>query len=395
MKRVLVMNGNYPDIRLIQFLKKLGYYVITSGNNPSLAGHRYADQYVCHDYSDYVGMLEVARDLDVDYVSACSDDFGVITAAYVAEQLGLPGHDTFLTARTIAEKNLFKKFAQENGLQVIPSIPFDDLETAIEYVRQADYPIIVKPNDLNSGKGVSRADNEEESIAAVKLAFDKSRSKHIVVEPYVEGTQHSICTFLVNRKVKTYVTINEESEPNNPFLVGSNSLPSDDSAENTQLLIDQIEKMAELLHCVDGVFHVQYRLKDGVPYIMECMRRCLGNYSLYLASYGSGFDWEEWIARAYCGMDCADIPKIKDSGKLLGATFVQAPRNGIVKNVTLGKELERYLCKKIDHWKPGMVIENYSIDKLSFLWFEFPDKTTMKTVMTRFEDKLYVEMVDC
>ena len=50
-KRVLVPNGNYTDIRLIKALKKLGLYVITSGNAPELEGHKYADEYVPYDYS--------------------------------------------------------------------------------------------------------------------------------------------------------------------------------------------------------------------------------------------------------------------------------------------------------------------------------------------------------
>ena len=51
-KRILVPNGSYTEIRLIEAYKKMGLYVITSGNAPELEGHKYADQYVCHDYSD-------------------------------------------------------------------------------------------------------------------------------------------------------------------------------------------------------------------------------------------------------------------------------------------------------------------------------------------------------
>ena len=73
-KRVLVPNGNYTDIRLIKALKKLGLYVITSGNAPELEGHKYADEYVPYDYSDYEGMLELAKTLNLNYISACSND---------------------------------------------------------------------------------------------------------------------------------------------------------------------------------------------------------------------------------------------------------------------------------------------------------------------------------
>ena len=125
-KRILVPNGNYTDIPLIKAYKEMGLYVITSGNSPYLEGHKYADQYICHDYSDKEGMLELAKTLNLDYVSSSANDFGVLTGAYIAEHLGLPGHDPFLSARTIAEKDYFKEFAQTNGLQVIPSRQFWD-----------------------------------------------------------------------------------------------------------------------------------------------------------------------------------------------------------------------------------------------------------------------------
>ena len=161
-KRVLIPNGNYTDIRLIKAFKKMGFYVITSGNAPELEGHKYADEYVPFDYSDHDGMLALAKSLNIDYISACSNDFGVTTAAYVAENMGLPGHDTFENARIIAEKDLFKKFAMANNLQVIPSHGFEDIDSAMLFAKETDYPIIVKPSDLGGGKGVTRVFDPKE-----------------------------------------------------------------------------------------------------------------------------------------------------------------------------------------------------------------------------------------
>ena len=169
MKRVLIPNGNYTDIRLIKAFKKMGFYVITSGNAHELEGHKYADEYVPHDYSDYEGMLELAKKLEIDYISACSNDFGVTTAAYSAEDLGLPGHDTFQNARIIAEKDLFKKFAMENGIQAIPSHWFEDDSSAIDFVKNAEYPLIIKPTDLGFGKSVTRIQNYEQGIKRIEV----------------------------------------------------------------------------------------------------------------------------------------------------------------------------------------------------------------------------------
>ncbi|MBP5162734.1 MAG: hypothetical protein ILP16_07140 [Spirochaetales bacterium] len=392
MKRILVPNGNYTDIRLIQAFKKMGYYVITSGNAPELEGHKYADEYIPHDYSDKEGMLELARNLNLDNISACSNDFGVVTAAYIAEKLGLPGHDTFRSAQIIAEKDHFKRFALENNLQVIPSAAFTSIDAAKKAVMDMKYPIIVKPTDLGGGKGVTKVTRVEDADAAIDLAFAKSKAKHIVIEPFVEGNQGSFTGFLVNKKVVTYTSFNEYDAWNNPFLVGYTTSPADDMDEISKVMIEQTEKMAVLLDLVDGIFHIQYRVWNGVPYIMECMRRNLGNYALRGASYLSGFEWEEWIAKSYCGMDCSAVAGHSDKGKNVAEYYIQVPRNGVVKDVVIDPIIDKYTYDSIMQWHPGQVIDNSSTAMLGFLFLDFPSVEIRDEVSSHFSDYIKVVM---
>ena len=51
-KRVLLLNAGHNDERLLRALKKLGCYVITTGNRPELPGHLMADEYIYGDYTD-------------------------------------------------------------------------------------------------------------------------------------------------------------------------------------------------------------------------------------------------------------------------------------------------------------------------------------------------------
>lgn len=391
-KRILIPNGNYTDIRLIQAFKRMGFYVITSGNDPTLEGHKYADEYIPHDYSDYEGMLELAKTLDLDYISACANDFGVTTAAYIAENLGLPGHDSFKNARIIAEKDLFKKFALENNIQAIPSRWFTDRDAAKKYIEGGSFPLIIKPTDLGGGKGVTRLDGPEGAEEAVNKAFDASRHEHVVVEPFITGSQHSIATFLVNQKVIAWVTFNEYDSFCNPFLVGYTTSPADGMPEIGETLVREVEKIASILGLADGIFHVQYRMYNGKPLIMECMRRCLGNYALKAASMLSGFEWEEWIARSYCGFDCSGIPSCCDGKKQMSHYYIQAPRNGIVENIEISELLEPFIVDRIMQWNSGMEVDAYQKEILGFLFLEFPNQATRDTIASQLNEIITVKM---
>ena len=86
-KKLLILNGSHSDIPLIKSAKSLGYYVITTGNNPKLIGHSYSDERCFADFSDPDAILVIARKLNIDAVCSCSNDFGIITASYISEKI--------------------------------------------------------------------------------------------------------------------------------------------------------------------------------------------------------------------------------------------------------------------------------------------------------------------
>ena len=116
MKKLLLLNGGHSEITLIEEAHKLGYYVITSGNDSHLIGHRLADENIFEDYSNYEKMLRIAEVNKIDAVVSCANDFGAITASYIAEKMGLPGHDSFETTLLLHQKDGFKKFAKTNQM---------------------------------------------------------------------------------------------------------------------------------------------------------------------------------------------------------------------------------------------------------------------------------------
>lgn len=154
-KRLLVAGGGYADIPLIQSAKKLGCYVITSGNRPDELGHRYSDEYRPADFSDPEAMLALAKRAGVDAVCACCNDFSSLSSAYVAEQLGFPGHDPYEVSKIIHHKDQYRKFALAHGITTPKAKGFSDMQEALDGVVALPFPVIIKPVDLTGGKGIS------------------------------------------------------------------------------------------------------------------------------------------------------------------------------------------------------------------------------------------------
>lgn len=379
-KKALLLCASHNDLGLIRALKKLGYYILVTGNIPGLPGEKYADQYIQADYSDKELILKIAKENEIDAICQCCNDFGVYTAAYVAERLGLPGYDSYETTLVLHNKDRFKEFAMKHGIQTPKAYGFQEKEEALAWAKVAEYPLIVKPTDCSAGNGVQKITTKEEATEAIERAFAKSREGRIVLERFVTGTQHGFCTFLQNQKVIAYCSNNEYSIIN-PYRVEIDTYPADNCDKVSAFLVAQIEKMASILELKDGIFHLQYIMDGDKPEIIEVMRRVLGNMYSVPANMLNGIDWDYWEVRAKCGLKCDDFPqKVRQEGYFAYKT-VLAEKNGIIEDIRIPHKYQKYLVDEFFLRKTGDVIENYMTQPIGFMFFMFSSSEEMKRVL--------------
>lgn len=392
-KKVLVLNGSHSEITLIEAAKRLGFYVITTGNMPKLIGHSYADEYIKADYSDKEAILQMVKDHNIDGIVGCANDFGTITAAYVAEKMGWPGHDSYETTLLLHQKDMFKRFVAEVGIPSPVSVSFQNKEEAMSYIEDVDYPIIVKATDLTGGKGILKAENVGEARNAVDNAFNRSRVKHIVIEPFIEGTQHSVNVFIIEGKIAAAVSCNSYS-PINPYLIQTEVLPADHFDECRTELYRIIGIIMERLHLVDGILTMQYIVHDKKPYIIEVMRRCLGNQYLTVARAVSGFPWEEALVRCETGLDCSMLKAEEPRAKFCGHHGIMARRNGIVKGYSIEPSVEKHIFQKIEILHPGDVLNDYLNERIAYIYYTYDNREEMIDAATHFNDNIEIFFED-
>lgn len=390
MKKMLILNGSHSDIRLIEEAKYMGYYTITLGNRPELIGHRYADEYISVDFSDKDAVYQIAKVQKVDAICACANDFGALSAAYAAEKLGLKGHDKYETALILHHKDKFKAFAKKNKIKTPLADSFDNVYDALLKKNEYEYPVIVKPIDLTGGKGVTRVNNPNEYELAISRAFDLSKAKKIIVESFIEGTYHSFSTFLVNKKVRAYFSDNEYSYLN-PFLVTTSAHPATGINYVEKILIQEAEKIAQLLNLVDGVFHMQYIMKEKKPYIIEITRRCSGDWYCEPVEHALNHNWAKWIVMSEAGLDCSKIPQsVPLKNVFCGRHCIMGDKNGKVKDIYFSPEIQKNIYKSFLWWKPDYEITNYMVDKLGILFLEYETEDEMLDKSNRITDLIKV-----
>ncbi|MBO5836925.1 MAG: ATP-grasp domain-containing protein [Oscillospiraceae bacterium] len=390
-KKLMMLSANYSEIPLILAAKDQGFYVVTTGNNPNQPAHKFADEYAPHDYSDYDGMVELARDLGITAISQGCSDNCALTAAYMGEKLGLKGHDTFENAKIIHRKTDFKKFTEKEHIKSPLARYFYSYEEAIAFDTEGLYPLIVKPTDQAGGKGVSRVDNRKEYENALKYAFDRTRAGEVVVEAFIEGTLHSLSTFLLDQKVAAWSTFNDYSYVNR-FMTNSGICPADNWELAAPILIEETEKVAQKLHLVDGLLHMQYIMRGNEPWIIEMMRRTPGNNCTTASSRATGINWRDWIIRAEAGMDCHGIPSTRMTEKYYGYHAIMSNCNGVFDCLDIAPDFKNKILDTVMYEPSGAEITDYLYEKMGVVQFYLESEAQKDHYMKQINEVLFCKM---
>jgi biotin carboxylase len=388
LKKLLILNGSHSDIPLIAAGKELGFYVITAGNAPNLIGHRLADEYHAVDFSRRDEILQLARHLNIEAICSCANDFGLLTASYVAEKMSLPGYDSYVNAQCIHLKNHFKKFSRQENIITPNARVLRAGEDALPRIQGLQYPLMVKPVDLTGGKGITKVDVKDKLQAAIHYAFSMSAEKEIIIEEFFSGALHSLTTFIVKQKVVFYFCDNEFSYLN-PFIVSTSSAPAINFDKVGKKLIGEIERIASGLSLVDGILHIQYMQNEQEAKIIEITRRCSGDLYPYPVQYATGIDWARWIVQIAVGAGSSSFPRnIKQQG-FCGRHCAMGAKNGILKSVEIDSTLRDNVYDSLKLMNPGDRIDNYLVQKTDILmlryssWDEMVEKTENITNLVR------------
>jgi len=390
-KKILIAGGGYADIPLIQAAQALGFYVITSGNRAEDLGHRYADECCLADFSDKETMLKLSKSLGIDAICASCNDFSALSAAYVAEQMGLPGHDTYDTARIIHHKDLYRSFALENGISSPHAHGFDSVEAALEVLEQFKFPVIIKPVDLTGGKGISTVMHVDDARIALEGAFMRSRAKRVVVEEFIEGSRHGLSTFIRDGQVVFHFN-DDEHYYLNPYLVSAASFPANTTDEVVEKLSKAAEKIVALLQLKTGIFHIQYILRGDEPVIIEICRRAPGDLYTRFVQHATGVDYPSFIVRASAGMECDELEQVAPSGYYT-RHCVMTSRTGIVHDVVFDPSIRENVIDQFLWWKTGDRIDDFMTQKCGIVYLQFNSMDEMLQKTAKMQDLIFVELI--
>lgn len=282
MKKLMILGGSHYILPVIKKAKAMGIYVITCDYLPDNFAHKYSDQYVNVSIIDKDAVLEVAKKLNIDGIMSFACDPGVVTAAYVADKLGLPSSGPLESIEILQNKGKFREFLKNNNFNVPIAKNYHEFCEVKNDIELFQFPIIVKPVDSAGSKGVTKVENPEGLEDAVKYALNFSHCDTFIIEEFIEQKDcSSDCDmFSLDGKLvfKSYSSQVFDKHCDNPFTPALYYWPSTFDDENKTYLSSEIQRLISLLGLTTAIYNIETRIsKNNIPYIMEVSPRGGGN----------------------------------------------------------------------------------------------------------------------
>ena len=287
--KALVLAGSIPQIELLRQLRERNITTVLADGNSNCLARPYADIFYQVQIFDAQAVADVAVKEKVDFVITVCADQVLLIMAQVSEMLGLPCYIDYQTAQNVSDKIKMKRIFRDNG---IPTSRFVEL-TELDYqaVGQLRYPMVVKPIDAYSSRGVRRVENRDELEVFYKEAAEISRGGGVIIEEYCPGEEISVDAFIRDGKAQILCVSNSyKILDDGRFVIYRGMVPVSASPE----ILRQIETVAQQIADAFGLRNAPLLIQminDGKQvYVLEFCARTGGNMKWLLIKYSCGVD---------------------------------------------------------------------------------------------------------
>ena len=385
-KKIMLLGGIHYLLPVIKAAHEQGYYVITADNIPGNIAHKYSDEFCDVSIVDKDAVLLEAQKHNIDGIISFGVDPGVVSAAYVQEQMHLPQMGPYESVRILQNKDLFRAFLQEHGFNAPLSRGYANKEAALNDTDWLQWPMIVKPTDSAGSKGVTRVNRIDEYEAAVDYAFTKSISGHIIIEEFIDkvGCSSDTDSFLLNGELK-FVSFNAQrfdTNAANPYTPAAYSWPST-FPEHETYLTSELQRLLTLLKMNTSVFNIETRIApNGKPYIMECTPRGGGNRLCEMLRYATGVDLITAQVRAAVGDEVIGIEQKPYNG-CWAEIILHAGNGGIFQGLDIADSFPAHIVER-DLWvKKGDMVNAFhgANDAIGTLVLQFDNNRDLEQAL--------------
>lgn len=357
-------------------------------------------EYYRVDTTDKEAMIPFLKRLNVDGVFMGGSELIVSHACEYVNELGFPCYCTKEQWNMCQNKQAFKNMCREHGVPCVPEFSQDDDPSTF------DYPIIVKPTDSCSAKGITVCYNPEEYKKAIGHALDYSTEKKFIIEKFIEnkGTTMSVRYIAVDGELyleavgDRYVL---DSDHGKALITAAAFYPSKYTEQYIRDVDEKVKAMFKGIGIKNGAFFMESIANPDGIWFYEMGLRVSGGQTYKITEQITGINELKMLINYACtGKMCEkeETKRIDPFLKgFLSASFTIPLREGTISTAE-GVDAIKSIPETgdiVQYWKPGDTILPKHIGTLDQLFCRIPvvvkGKERLTEIMNEIKQTLSVK----
>lgn len=181
-KKVLILGANPETVSLIKKANEMGLYTIVTDYDPNAYAKPFASKSYDVNAVDVDALEKLARAENVDGILVGVAEALLPAYCELCRRMNMPCYSTKEVFDLMIRKDYFKEQCRKYN---VPTIE----EYSISKIDDIKFPVIVKPVDSCSSKGISVSYNKDELFKAIDYAKKFSNSGKYIIERYMTGDE--------------------------------------------------------------------------------------------------------------------------------------------------------------------------------------------------------------
>jgi biotin carboxylase len=341
---LLLPTTTYKTPDFLAAARKLRVDVTVASEEPSTLEGMNPAGLLSLDFRDPEGCarkaVEFARAYPVDAVVGVDEDTAV-AAAVIARALGLPHNPVHATVAA-RHKPTMRQLLAEAAVPSPACRVFDRGEDPARAVAAVRFPCVLKPTFLAASRGVIRAGQEEEFVAAWRriakileepdvAAKGGEASREILVEDFVHGREVALEGLLRLGELKVLALFDKPDPLEGPYFEETIYVTPSRLDPETRERIAQVAAHGALaLGLRDGPVHAELRVNEAGPWLIEIAARSIGGLCARTLRFGTGMSLEELVLTSALRME---VPEPERERRAAGVMMIPIPRGGVLREV--------------------------------------------------------------
>jgi len=340
---LLLPTTTYRTEAFIDAATRMGVELVCASERPSTLQEHAPDNLVTLDFNDPSASAETiarfARRRPIDAVDAV-DDLTTVVAAAIGARLGLKTN-SLPAVTTARDKHAMRRCLADAAVPV-PQFRLVDLsDDPRALAEQVEYPCVLKPRMLSASRGVIRANDAGQFVAAfrriaailagVEASLPDEARRTLLVESFVPGREVALEGLLVGGTLHVLALFDKPDPLDGPFFeetiyVTPSRLPAAMRARIAAVSRDA----CAALGLTEGPIHAELRINELGSWVLEVAARSIGGLCSQTLRFGTGLSLEELIL---CHALGRPLDSLEREPRAAGVMMIPIPRAGRLRAV--------------------------------------------------------------